>query len=72
MIKNFDKILTWDAKYVPNFRMVRLIGTRQLGVSDLTDRLRNVNISHIHKILPADFIVSCIPDEQIFARKDST
>ena len=69
MIKNFDKKLTLETKYVPNFRIVRLIGTRQLEVSDLTGRLRRVNVSDIHKILPADFIVSCIPDKQVFARK---
>ena len=28
MIKNFKKKLNWDAKYVPNLRVVRLIGTR--------------------------------------------
>ena len=47
----------WDTKYVPNFRVVKLIGTRQLEVSDLTGILRKVNISDVHKILPADFIV---------------
>ena len=30
MIKNFNKKLNWDAKYIPNFRIIRLIGTRQL------------------------------------------
>ena len=69
MIKNFDKKSTWDAKYVPNFTIVKLIGTRQLEVSDPTGRLRKVNISGAHKILPADFIVSCFPDEQVFASK---
>ena len=61
--------MTGETKYVPNFRIVRLIGTRQLEVSDLTGRLRRVNVSDIHKILPVDFIVNCIPDEQVFARK---
>ena len=60
---------TWDTKYVPNFRVVKLIGTKQLEVSDLTGRLRKVNISDVHKILPEDFIVSCILDKQIFTRK---
>ena len=49
--------------------LVRLIGTWQLEVSDTTGKLREVNILDVHKILPADFIVSCITDEQIFARK---
>ena len=62
MIKNFDKKSNWDAKYVPNFRLIKLIGLRQLEVSDLTGRLRKVYMSDVHKILPADFIVSCIPD----------
>ena len=69
MIKNFDKKSNWDTKYIPNFRIIRLIGTRQLEVSDLTGRLRKVNICGVHKMLPSEFIVSCIPDEQVFARK---
>ena len=69
MIKKFDEKLTWDAKYVPNFRVVKVIGTRQLEVADPTGRLRKINISDFHKILAADFIVSCIPDEQVFSRK---
>ena len=32
--KNFDKKTNWDTKYIPNFRIIRLIGTRQLEVSD--------------------------------------
>ena len=64
------KQVIWDAKYAPNLkRVVKLIGTRQLEVADPTGRLRKVNISDVHKILPADFIVSCIPDEQVFAMK---
>ena len=38
-------------------------------VSDSIGRLQKVNISDVHKILPADFIVSCLLDKQIFARK---
>ena len=69
MIKNFNKKLNWDAKCIPNFRIIRLIGTRQLEVSDLTGRLRKVNICDMHKILLSEFIVNYIPDEQVFARK---
>ena len=61
--------MTWDAKYVSNFRVVKLIGTRQLEVADLTGRLKKVNISDIHKVLPADLTVSCIPDEKVFTNK---
>ena len=31
--------------------------------------LWKVNISDVHKILPVEFIASCLPDELIFARK---
>ena len=51
------------------FRVVNVLGTTQLEVADPTGRLRKVNISDIYKILPADFIVTCIPDKQLFARK---
>ena len=69
MIKNFDKDLNWDMKYLPNFRIIRLIGPGQLEVSDLTGRLWKANISNVHKILSSDFIISSIPDEQVFGRK---
>ena len=40
MIKNFDKKSDWDATYIPNFRIVRFIGSRKLEVFDLTHRLK--------------------------------
>ena len=64
MIKNFDKKSNWDAKYIPNFRIVR-----QLEVFNLTGRLRKVNICDVHNTLQSDYIVSSIPDEQVFGRK---
>ena len=66
---NFDKKSNWDAKYIPNSRIIRLVGPRQLEVSNLTGRLWKVNICDMHKILPSDFIVSSIPDEQVFGSK---
>ena len=59
----------WDAKYIPIFRIVILIGTRQLEVSNLTGRLRKVNICDVHQILPSDYIISLILEEQVFGRK---
>ena len=46
-----------------------MIGTRQLEVSDPTGRHRKVNICDVHKVLPLEFIVNCIPDKQVFTRK---
>ena len=69
MIRNFDKKLNWDVKYIPNFRVVQLIGPRQLEFSNPTDRLRKVNVCGIHKILPSDQIVNPIPKEQFFGSK---
>ena len=48
MIKNFEKKSTWDAKYVPNFGVVHLIGSRQLEVSNPTGRTRKVNVCDVH------------------------
>ena len=69
MINTFHKNSNWDAKYISNFRIVRFLGTRLLEVSDPTGKLRKVNICVVHKILPSEFIVSFIPDEQDFATK---
>ena len=57
MTKNFNKKSNWDAKYIPNFRIIRLIGPRQLEVSNSAGRLGKVNICDVHKILLSDFIL---------------
>ena len=69
MIRNFDKKSNWHTKYIPNFRIVHLIGSRQLEVPNATGRLRKVNVCDVHKILPSDQIVSSIADEQVFGRR---
>ena len=69
MIRNFDKKSNWDTKYIPNFKIVWLIGPRQLEVSTQNGRLRKVNVCDVHKILPSDQIVSSIPDKQVFGRR---
>ena len=69
MIRNFDKKSTWDAKYIPNFRVVHLIGSRQLEVSNPTGRIRKVNVCDAHKIVPSDHIISSVPKKQVFGRR---
>ena len=69
MIRNLDNKSNWDAKYIPYFGIVWLIGARQLEVSNPTGRLRKVNVCDVHKILPSDQIVSSISDEQVFGRR---
>ena len=39
IIQNFDNRFSWDAKYIPNFRVVHLVGSRQLEVSDPIGRI---------------------------------
>ena len=56
MIRIFKKKSYRDAKYVPNFRVVHLIGSRQMEVSDPTARIRKVNVCDVHKILPSGHI----------------
>ena len=46
MIRNFNKKSNWYAK----FRVMHLIGSRQLEVSTPTGRIRNVNACDVHKI----------------------
>ena len=55
-------------KCIPIFRIIRLIGPRQLEVSNLTGRPQKINISAVHKILPSEFIISSIPDEQVWQK----
>ena len=68
MIRNLDKETNLDAKYVPNLRVVHLIGSRQLEPSNPTGRIRKVNVCDVHKIVPSDHTISSVPDEQVFGR----
>ena len=69
MIRNFGKKSNLDAKYILNFRVVHLIGSRQLEVPDPTGRIRKVNVCDVHKIQPSDHIVSSIVDKQVFSKR---
>ena len=69
MIRIFNKKSTWDAKYIPNFRVLCLIGSRQLEVSNPIGRIRNVNVCDASKIVPSNQIISSIQDKQVFGRR---
>ena len=69
MIKKCYRKSIWDTKYVPKFRVVHLIGSRQLEVSDPMGRTRKANVCDTHKIMPSDHIISSIRDEQVFGGK---
>ena len=69
MIKSCNKKSTWDAKCIRNFRVVHLIGSRQLEVSNATGRTRKVNVCDSHRIVLSDHIISSTPDEQVFGRR---
>ena len=66
MIRNIDKKSKWDTKYIPNFKVVCLIGSSQLKVFDPSGRIRKINVCDVHKILPSDDKASSIPDKEVF------
>ena len=47
-----------------------MIGSRQLGVSNPTSRIRKVDVCDVCKALPSDQIISLIPDVEVFGRRD--
>ena len=69
MIKNFDQNSNWDAKHIPNFRVVHLIVQDNWNSPIAMGRIRNVNVCDVHKMFPLDHIVSLILDEQVFGRR---
>ena len=69
MITNFDTKSNWDAKYIPNFRVVHVIGSPQLEVSDPMGRTRKINVCNAHKIMPSDHIISSTLDRQVCSQK---
>ena len=70
MIKNVHKKSAWDGKYIPSFKIVCLIGSRQLEVSNPMSRTRKVNVCNAHERVPSYHIISSMQDEQVFGQGD--
>ena len=58
----------WDPKYTGLYQIVSFPGKSQVEVVDSRDKVKTVHISDVKYILPADKVISKLPDYQSFGK----
>ena len=58
----------FDMKYIPSYRIIKLINEHVVDVQDMIGNIRRINIKDIHLMFPSEYVLSHLPDEQAFGR----
>ena len=65
LLKNHKK-QNWDAKYMVNFHICKIINDRVSDLQDLTGHDRCATIEDIQLLMFAEYIISMLPDIKAF------
>ena len=65
LLKNHKKE-TWDTKYMPNFYVCKMINDKAYDLQDKTCHVRLASVADIHLLMPAEYIISMLPDIKAF------
>ena len=65
LLKNHKK-QTWDTKYMPNFHICEVLNDRTYDLQDITSHGRHVSVADNQLLMPAEYIVSILPDTKSF------
>ena len=68
LIKNHNRDSPFDTKYIPSYRIVKLVNEHAADVQDAIGKIRRVNPSDVHLMFPSEYILSHLPDNQTFGR----
>ena len=68
LIRNHSRDSPFDMKYIPSYRIIKIINEPVIDVQDMIDNIRWVNIKDIHPMFPSEYVLSHLPDNQAFGR----
>ena len=68
LIKNHYRDSPFDTKYIPSYRIVKLINEHAADVQDMIGKIRRVNLNDVHLMFPSEHVLSCLADNQTFGR----
>ena len=68
LIRNHSRDSPFDTKYIPSYRIIKIINERAVDVQDMIGNIRWVNIKDIHPMFPSEYILSHLPGNQAFGR----
>ena len=55
-----------DAKYMPNIRICKVANDRAYDLQDQTGHVQHAIVAKIQLLMPAEYIVSMLPDVKAF------
>ena len=68
LIKINHRDSPFDTKYIPSYRIVKLINEHVADVQDTIGKIRRVNLNDVHLMFPSEHVLSHLPDNQTFGR----
>ena len=68
LIRNHSRDSLFDTKYIPSYRIIKIINECAVDVQDTIGNIRRVNIKDIHPMFPSEYVLSHLPDNEAFGR----
>ena len=68
LFKNHNRDSLFDTKYIPSYRIIKLVNEHAADVQDTVGKIRRVNLNNVHLMFPSEHILSHLPDHQTFGR----
>ena len=66
LIKNHHRDSPFNTKYIPSYKIVKLINEHAAYVQDMIGKIRRVNLNDVHLMFPFEHVLSHLPDNQTF------
>ena len=68
LIKNHNRDSPFNTKYIPSYRIVKLINEHAADVQYTMGKIKRVNLNDVHLMFPSEYILSHLPDNKTFGR----
>ena len=68
LIKNHHWDSPFDTKYIPSYRIIKLVNEHADDVQDTMGKIKRVNLNDVHLMFPPEYVLSHLLDSQTFGR----
>ena len=66
--KNHHRDSPFDIKYIPSYRIIKLVNEHAADVQDTMGKIKRVNLNDVHLMFPSGYVLSHLLDSQILGR----
>ena len=68
LIKNHYRDSPFGTKYIPSYRIIKLVNEHTADVQDTMDKIQRVKRNDVHFMLPSEYVLSHLLDSGTFGR----